>query len=199
MKVLFLTNNLEVTNSLIDWIKSDENDVVISGERALNSTLSSTTFDIIISYNYRHIVSSDIIERYRGKMINMHISFLPWNRGANPNFWSFIDDTPKGVSIHYIDERVDSGDLIAQKELFFDNEKETLESSYRVLHQEMQALFKQYWESIKKGLIKRSKQSGEGSFHYAKEFDSKKKGLGDNIFELKLSKLIERYNSIYEN
>jgi len=34
---------------------------------------------------------------------------------ADPNVWSFIEKTPKGVSIHYLDAGIDTGDIIAQK------------------------------------------------------------------------------------
>lgn len=46
--------------------------------------------------------------------MNLHISYLPWNKGADPNFWSCIDGTPAGVTLHHIDAGVDTGDIIAQ-------------------------------------------------------------------------------------
>jgi len=42
---------------------------------------------------------------------------LPYNKGSHPNFWSFIENSPKGVSIHEIDEGIDTGKLIASKKL----------------------------------------------------------------------------------
>ena len=65
----------------------------------------------------------------------MHISLLPWNRGYHPNIWSFLEDTPKGVTIHYINEGIDTGDIIVQKEIVIDEDKETLKSSYEILHE----------------------------------------------------------------
>ena len=59
--------------------------------------------------------------------------------------WSFLEDTPKGVTIHYIDEGIDTGDIIVQKEVFIDEDKETLKSSYEILNKEIQALFKENW------------------------------------------------------
>ena len=64
--------------------------------------------DFIISYGYRHILKKDLIEMFPRKIANLHISLLPWNRGADPNLWSFLEDTPKGVTIHYIDCSVDT-------------------------------------------------------------------------------------------
>ena len=45
------------------------------------------------------------------------MSFLPYNRGSHPNFWSFIDDTPKGITIHEIDEGADTGNIVFQKKI----------------------------------------------------------------------------------
>ncbi|MCL0081308.1 hypothetical protein M1N64_03665 [Peptococcaceae bacterium] len=55
------------------------------------------------------------MDKFQGRAINLHISFLPWNRGADPNFWSFIENAPVGVSIHYLDEGIDTGDRKKQQ------------------------------------------------------------------------------------
>ena len=51
--------------------------------------LKRNSIDFAVSYKFRHIVKSSIIEHLNGKIINLHISLLPWNRGADPNLWSF--------------------------------------------------------------------------------------------------------------
>lgn len=132
------------------------------------AVLNNTMPDFIISYGYRHIIKEWVINRYPDKIINLHISMLPWNRGADPNFWSFIDDTPKGVSIHYVDKGIDTGDIIAQKEVFFQGEH-TLKTSYDKLQDEIQLLFRSKWKDIKSGNIERKKQTGNGSFHKSKD------------------------------
>jgi len=73
--------------------------------------------DWIVSHGYRHIVPPEVVARFRDRMVNLHISLLPWNRGADPNLWSFVEGTPSGVTVHYMDEGVDTGDVIAQREL----------------------------------------------------------------------------------
>ena len=40
-------------------------------------------------------------------------------QGAHPNFWSFYDNTPSGVTIHLIDAGIDTGDVLYQKKLIF--------------------------------------------------------------------------------
>lgn len=84
----------------------------------------------------------------QGQIFNLHISLLPYNREASPNFFSFIENTSKGVTIHQIDEGLDTGPILAQNELFFDESKETFASGYEKLILEIQMLFKENWSSI---------------------------------------------------
>ena len=123
----------------------------------------------VISYNYSYLVAADVIKSLHGRIVNLHASFLPWNRGASPNFWSFVEDTPKGVSIHFMDEGLDTGDLIAQQEVFFDEEKETFRSSYQILHEHMFRLFCQVWPSLSAGKLDGKKQKGKGSVHTVRD------------------------------
>lgn len=131
--------------------------------------LRKNKIDFAVSYRYRHIVSEPVIEFLNEKIINLHISLLPWNRGADPNLWSFLEDTPKGVTIHYIDKGLDTGDIIIQKELFFQSENETLETSYTKLNFEIIELFKQVWPLIFNDTAPRYKQQPVGSVHTLKD------------------------------
>jgi methionyl-tRNA formyltransferase len=115
---------------------------------------------------------------------------LPWNRGADPNLWSFLEDTPKGVSIHYIDEGIDTGDIIVQKELFFNKKAETLASTYKKLNTEIIELFKMYLEPIIKGKIVRNKQLLPGSFHKITDKEPFQYLISDKGWETSVESLI---------
>ena len=77
--------------------------------------LNYQKFDWIVSYGYRHIISKNHIDNLKNPIINLHISYLPFNRGAHPNYWSFKEKTPKGVTIHFMDEGIDTGPILVQK------------------------------------------------------------------------------------
>lgn len=125
--------------------------------------------DLVISYNYRYIVKKEVIDYFGNKIINMHISYLPWNKGADPNIWSFIDNTPKGVTIHRLEERYDAGKIIVQKEIFFNEDIETLSSSYIKLQNEIIDLFINNFDKIITGDYNLTEQKHNGSFHKAVE------------------------------
>lgn len=117
----------------------------------------------------------------------MHISLLPWNRGASPNFWSFIEDTPKGVTVHQIDEGLDTGAIIAQRQMYFDENLETLASSYQKLQEAVQDLLKSNWDNILSGNYPVKRSHEEGSFH--RVADLKKLIGGDPPYHAKISEL----------
>ena len=153
---------------LVDYLSHLQVSVSQTEEVLYSQTLQQQGFDFLICYGYRHILKKDILALFPDKAINLHISFLPWNRGADPNLWSFVDNTPKGVSIHHIDEGVDTGDIIAQRQIEF-SERETLASSYQTLQYEIQALFMEFWPRIADGSAPRRAQTSNGSFHEKKD------------------------------
>ena len=124
--------------------------------------------DFIVSYRYRHIIRKPVLDKFQKRAINIHISLLPWNKGADPNLWSFLEDTPKGVSIHYLDEGIDTGDILVQKKIEFTNQ-DTLGTSYQKLSELAYQLFESYWSEIREQQIEPKRQSEAGSFHYSKE------------------------------
>ena len=122
------------------------------------------TFDIVISYGYRHIIKKDFLYRQPRPPINLHISYLPWNRGADPNLWSTVNDTPKGVTIHEIDEGIDTGPVMFQKRVYF-KPHDTLKTSYDKLHKTISNLFIKNWDKIREGNYIAKPQKLIGSYH----------------------------------
>ncbi len=135
MNLLFLGPE----NSVYEYLNN--NHMVKRTEDKLNVKTIGTNYDLVISYGYRHIIKKPVIDMYRGKIINLHISFLPYNRGADPNLWSILNNTPKGVTIHHLDEGLDTGRIIIQKEIVLSKD-DTLKTSYNKLSTEMLLLFK---------------------------------------------------------
>ena len=80
-----------------------------------------------------------------------------------------MEDTPKGVTIHEIDEGIDTGDIFTQKQVKFKN-NETLSSSYNKLKVEIETLFINSFKDIFNGNLKPIKQKGKGTTHYKKDF-----------------------------
>lgn len=163
MRILLLSPE---RNHFEEFLKNDQNEVIRYEDKLNREVLKD--IDFIISFGYRHIIKPEVIKLFLNKIVNLHISYLPYNRGADPNLWSFLEKTPAGVTIHYIDEGIDTGDILCQKMINFSN-NETLVTSYNILTNEIEKLFYENWEEIKHWRLKGKKQDGHGTFHLVKD------------------------------
>jgi methionyl-tRNA formyltransferase len=74
--------------------------------------------DLNVVVAYGQIIPSPIIYLPRYNSINLHFSLLPKYRGASPVHWSILNgDKITGVTIFELNEKMDSGDLLAKQEV----------------------------------------------------------------------------------
>lgn len=166
MTILFLGPD---TSPLLHWLRQQEGLVIQTDQKITSEFVEANKATFIVSYGYRYKITREVLDSVSGHAVNLHVSYLPWNRGADPNFWSFIENTPKGVTIHYVDEGFDTGDIIVQKPVEFSADAETLATSYQKLQNEIQNLFKDHWNSLKAGTCARQKQPTEGTSHRTRD------------------------------
>lgn len=124
--------------------------------------------DFIVSYGFRHLIRKPVLDALPGKVINLHAALLPFNRGADPNLWSWVEDSPKGVTIHLVDEGLDTGAILAQRQTSFPPGA-TLASSYARLQDDMVALFAETWPALRAGGLTPRPQQGPGSSHRSRD------------------------------
>lgn len=151
---------------------------VVRNDRPEDVLASKELYSFVLCYGYRYLFPPKLVRAWDGLMANLHISMLPWNRGADPNFWSFYDDTPKGVSLHYIDIGIDTGDIVAQHEVVL-SENATLASSYSCLQDAVVALFARTWPALRAGQADRLPQSGKGTAHRSSDLEPLRYLLAD--------------------
>ena len=138
-------------------------------------------YDFVVSYGYGHILKRNVIEGFGCPIFNLHISYLPYNRGAHPNFWSFYKSTPAGVTIHLIDDGVDTGPIVSQRYVNFREEDDTFVKTYAVLIKEIENLFLDCIESLLADEWVAKEQIGMGTHHYVKDLPSNFSGWNSNI------------------
>ena len=72
--------------------------------------------DLFVSMSFNQIFKSEFINLPPLKTINCHAGKLPFYRGRNILNWVLINDEPEfGITVHYVDEGIDTGDIILQK------------------------------------------------------------------------------------
>lgn len=123
--------------------------------------------DIIITAAYGQIIPSALLDFPKYGCINVHGSLLPKLRGGAPIHHALIDGYSKtGVTIMYMDKKMDSGDIISQEEVII-KENDTLDSLYYDLSVLGRDLLVSTLYSIINGTNKRIKQNeNEVSFGY---------------------------------
>ena len=74
--------------------------------------------DLIVSAGFPLILKQDVLTIPPLGAINIHGSYLPFYRGPQPLEWQMINGEPfAGVTIHYMDEGIDTGNILAQDKL----------------------------------------------------------------------------------
>lgn len=71
---------------------------------------------LIVCHSYSLLLRPDILAIPKYGAVNVHGALLPAYRGSNPIQWALINrEAQVGVTMHYMSERFDEGDIIAQK------------------------------------------------------------------------------------
>ncbi|MFC1628327.1 methionyl-tRNA formyltransferase [Gemmatimonadota bacterium] len=121
--------------------------------------------DIGVSVYLGYILRPAFIDLFPGGCINLHPSYLPYNRGVHPNVWSIVEGTPAGVTIHLIDPGVDTGAILA-RDLVEVEPVDTGETLYHKLEKACVDLFRRTWPSIREGTaVQQSQADEEGTSH----------------------------------
>ncbi len=133
--------------------------------------LGEQQFDLGILAWWPLIISSELLRLPRLGCLNFHPSLLPHNRGKDPNFWTLKNETPTGVSIHFVDSGIDTGDIAFQS-VIDTTWEDTGETLYIKSKQALVQLFRENFARIQRGDIPRREQSSQGaSFHKRRDLD----------------------------
>ena len=122
-------------------------------ETAILESLKSYQIDLIVLAGFMRILSPVLIKPYLGKLMNIHPSLLPKYPGLNTH-QKVIDnqDTQHGVTIHFVDETLDGGQICAQSIMKVEsNDIDILENKIHKLEHE---LYPEVIQSFAKGELK---------------------------------------------
>ena len=117
------------------------------------------------------ILKKEVIESVKHGFVNLHPSYLPYNRGKHPYYWSIVEGTPAGVTLHFIKPGIDDGDILFQQEI----ETSITTTGEELYNNSLVAiidLFKEKYQDIidmKYTPIKQKED--DGSFHWGCDLD----------------------------
>lgn len=128
--------------------------------------------DIGLCVYFGYILRAPLLTLPRHGCLNLHPALLPHNRGAYPNVWSIVDGTPAGVTLHRVDEGIDTGDIVAQRPVPV-HAVDTGETLHRRLEDAGIALFKETWPMVRDHRVPVARQpAGAGSFHRVRDVEA---------------------------
>lgn len=128
--------------------------------------------DIAFSIYYRKIISKKIIECTKEGIVNIHPSLLPGYRGPVPGMWALLNNERKlGVTMHYINEGIDTGDIIDQT-AFTAPDKITGFELNNLLMKKGAKLFNKKISLLLAGNVKAKQQDHAKATYYGKFNDS---------------------------
>ena len=150
----------EVEFTPIKKVAVDNNILVLQPEKIRKDYMSVLELkpDIIVTCAYGQIIPKELLDYPKYGCINVHASLLPKLRGGAPIHHAIIDGYKKtGITIMYMDEAMDSGDIISQRETEI-SDIDTLESLHNRLSEMGRDLLLDTLPSILDGTNQRIKQ-----------------------------------------
>lgn len=163
--------------------------VTYTNEQELTQVLETIEFDLGLLAWWPHLISEELLKKAPAGFINTHNSFLPFNKGKHPYFWALAEQTKYGVSLHYADNSIDGGDILAQTEILYTWE-DNADSLYSRSLEAMTELVREAYPAIRLGLLEGVPQESVGNIHYsaqlkvAKEVDLDKHYTGRELINL---------------
>lgn len=128
-------------------------------------------FDLGLLAWWPKIVRAPLLHLASRGFVNTHPSLLPYNRGKHYNFWAIVEQAPFGVTLHQVDEGIDSGPILAQQAINYDW-TDTGASLYTKAQAAMVQLFCASYPALRENkLPARAQATDVGSFHHSSELD----------------------------
>ena len=142
-----------------------------SFDQALSELLFKHEVDLIVLAGFMRVLSNSFVEKFNRKIINIHPSLLPKYPGLKTHE-KVINNKDKyhGVTIHLVDEGLDSGPIIAQAR-FKATKYEDIDSLITKVHSLEHKLYPLIIKMIVEGEINLNELNGKDFKCYEDEFD----------------------------
>lgn len=125
-------------------------------EHEITCTVDSHKVDFIVLAGFMRILSPEFVQHYKGRIINIHPSYLPNFPGGHAISDAFNFKTKEtGVTVHFVDEGVDTGQIILQRKVSIDP-KDTLESLETKIHAVEYDIYPEALNLVLSGKVKMS-------------------------------------------
>lgn len=160
------------------WFKSVADLAVSSGLRVIaptdvnapeaRRTIEEAEPDFLFSFYFRNMLSPEILAIPKRGALNLHGSLLPRYRGRAPVNWVLLHgETETGVTLHYMDEKSDHGDVVAQRRVAIARE-ETALTLTRKLAAAARIVIRELHPLLQAGTAPRTRQDHSASSYFGR-------------------------------
>lgn len=178
--------NENKSNKLNKYIKKNLLNIKFSN---LEKNTTKNEYHWLLNIWSRIIFKKKFLCKFKNNL-NLHPSYLPYNRGKFPYTWSIYKSTPLGVTIHEMTDKIDKGKIYIRKKIFLPFPSKAYQIYNKSLS-EIKKLFILNWEKIKDKKIKLKKINYNTKINYKKKFIKhsfldldKKNSINHNYYKL---------------
>ena len=147
-------------------------------------SLEKMDLDFLILVHLQYKIPASILSLPKRGVLNLHPAYLPENRGWHTPTWAILNETKFGVTLHFMDQGIDEGDIVHQRELMIEP-FDTADSLYQKALDLEYEVFREAWPSLANLSYQRVQQPFlAGEIHKKKDLDM------SGVRELKLEESI---------
>lgn len=169
---LLIPDDASHGQELVDLSPALEPERVLRGARFREPSgvelLRGLELDFLIGVHFPLLVPQEVLDLPRRGVLNLHPAYLPWGRGWHTPSWAILEGTPAGATLHFMDEGLDSGDIVDQERLEV-LPADTADTLYQRLKRLERAVFERAWPALVDGTYERRPQPEGGSAHRRSE------------------------------
>lgn len=123
-------------------------------ENKIIQRLQENGIELIVLAGFMRLLSPEFVQRYKGRIINIHPALLPSFKGTKAIADAF-DYGVKiiGISVHFVDEKMDHGPIILQQPVKIE-EADTLESLEEKIHKAEHRIYPQAIKLFTEGKLR---------------------------------------------
>jgi len=137
----------------------DFNYILSSKDLLVIEKIKSYQPEVIFVISWSQIIPKEILKIPPKGVIGLHYSLLPERRGSAPLNWAIIDDLKEsGMTLFYMNEGIDSGDIIDQRKMFIDQE-DTVNDLLEKIRKIAPSLVMKNFDVIIEGKISKKEQN----------------------------------------
>ena len=179
-KILCYVRNNEYSTKVLDALIGYDVRIIYQEKPWENSIYHELLGEDVLGINggIRYIFPKDILDKHR--ILNLHPSFLPFNKGCHHSFWGIMTKSLLGATLHWMEDDIDGGDILVRKS-FKDDGLMTAEEIQKRSESLCIELLKENIADIMAGKIKAWEQVN-GTYHEKGDIiDASTLKVGDKV------------------